>query len=434
MPDSDITVTSLTITPGSGHNLAKFAYTDPNANGLPSLKLDAVELWAATSNDRAHASFVKVDEGRDKAAHMGVVEGSTYYYWAKASSASGRYGDYYPSGATSGVIGTVGFAAGAAQALINGKITATVAANVVTVRIKTLSGDDPSSINPVFVGFRGQDGSYVVRSITAALSLVISAGSSLGANSGTPVRLWLVAFDDAAVVKLAAVNCCSGFGVLPLDEVGTASATAEGGAGGADTLGVFYATAAITAKQFRILGFIEWTSIIVTAGQYPNAPNIIHVAGPATKFPGALVQTVSVYSASQTNGVVAIPVDNTIPQISEGSEATSYSGFVPKSPCNVIKTEFRLHAARSTAGPLIAAAFSSLSNDSLHTTIQAAVADALECLVGDYGYMALNTTSRDYSLRGGASGGATYYLNSNSGGGYFGGTLLSKMTVTEIAG
>lgn len=432
MADSDITVSALTLTPGIGHNLAKWTFDDPNATGLDYLRLDAVELHAASTNDRSLAS--KVDEGRNTAAHMGLVEGASYYYWVKARNRSGYYGDWYPSGATSGIIGTVGFAAGAAQALINGKITATVTANALTVRVKTLSGDDPSSTNPVYVGFRSIAGTYAVRQITAALSLTISAGSSLGANSGAPVRLWLVAFDDGGTVRLAARNCCSGYGVTPLSEIGMANAVLEDGAGGADSLGVFYAGATIAAKQFRVVGFVEWTTAIVTAGQYPNDPDIIHLAGPGTKLPGAIVQTFDVYISSQTSGVNDVPIDTSIPQSDEGVSVASYDDFVPTSPANIIATTFRLHAARNTAGPLVGMAFSSLSADALVTSIASGVADSIETIEGGYGYFAASVTSRDYSMRAGASGGATLYVNSNSGGNYFGGTLLSRLTVTEIMG
>lgn len=68
MADSDITVSELALSSGIGHNLAKWSFTDPNIKGLQYLSLDAVELHAAPSNNRALAT--KIHEGRDKGVHL----------------------------------------------------------------------------------------------------------------------------------------------------------------------------------------------------------------------------------------------------------------------------------------------------------------------------------------------------------------------------
>lgn len=105
MADSNITVSALAVTSGIGHNFAQWSFSDPNSDGLFSLKLDAVELWAASTNDRSAAA--KVAEGRDSAGHFALTQGATRYYWIKARNNAGRYGDWYPAGATSGVSAVV---------------------------------------------------------------------------------------------------------------------------------------------------------------------------------------------------------------------------------------------------------------------------------------------------------------------------------------
>jgi len=57
--------------------------------------------------------------------------------------------------------------------LINGKITTSVASNNLTVAIKTVDGNDPSSTNPVYVRIGN-----TVRAITGALSVTLNAGTS----------------------------------------------------------------------------------------------------------------------------------------------------------------------------------------------------------------------------------------------------------------
>ncbi|NCX94332.1 MAG: hypothetical protein EBX40_06630 [Gammaproteobacteria bacterium] len=57
--------------------------------------------------------------------------------------------------------------------LINGKIVPSVASNNLTVALKGLDGNDPSATNPVYCRING-----VVRTITAALSVTLAAGTN----------------------------------------------------------------------------------------------------------------------------------------------------------------------------------------------------------------------------------------------------------------
>jgi hypothetical protein len=76
--DSNITVSGLTIGAGIDYNIAKWSFLDAHANGgLDYLKLAAVELWAAASNDRSLAT--KVNEGLDQAPDMAIGQGTTRY-------------------------------------------------------------------------------------------------------------------------------------------------------------------------------------------------------------------------------------------------------------------------------------------------------------------------------------------------------------------
>lgn len=433
MPDSNITCAGLTLTPGIGHNLANWTFTDPNANGLNSLSLGTVELHAATANDRSLAT--KVAEGRDSAPHMSLIEGATYYYWVRARNKAGFYGDWHPSGETSGVVGTAGFSIAGGHGLINGKLVVAVEFNQVTINIYTLEGEEPSVIksNPVFMGFRDADGTYVVRSIETATRLLITSGSTLGATNGSPLRAWVVGFDDAGVVRLAVINCCDGVNVAPLSEVGDANAVSEGGVGGADSYGVFYSSQIISNKRYRVLGFLEWGAI-TTAGQYAVYPDVVHLVGAVTQLPGAVVQRRISRSATNASGVADIPVDNTAPQVSEGLQVTSYSGFIPTASANLIKTRFRVHAARSSAGELIAAAFNDGSSNALHVSTQDAAANIVATIDGENAIFAGGTASRGYEVRVGASGGATVYVNGNSGGALYGGAMRSELEIIEIVG
>jgi hypothetical protein len=43
-----IVVSDLVVKPGFGQNFLTWSYNDPNWNGIEQLRLDAVEVWAAT--------------------------------------------------------------------------------------------------------------------------------------------------------------------------------------------------------------------------------------------------------------------------------------------------------------------------------------------------------------------------------------------------
>lgn len=327
----------------------------------------------------------------------------------------------------------VGLAATSLNALINGKIVASVSGNALTVAVKTLDDSDPSPTNPVFTPFRDQSlttGGTVIRSIEAALSLTIPSGAAFASNS-LPFRLWWELFDDGGTLRLAVVRCQSDPDVLPLPEFGVSNASDI--ASFSYSAGTFYANAAITAKPFRIIAYTEWTSGLANATLWTAVPDVIQLFGPGIKKPGDLVRLRANYDASQFNGVVAIPLDNTAPQIGEGSQAIAVA-VTPTSPCNSFEWQATIHVARSTAGPLIMAIFRDDNTDARGIALGSPNADELTTIRCGRTEPANKATAITFSARYGGTGGATVYLNSTSTGGLFGGFLLSEIIAKEIMG
>ena len=169
-------------------------------------------------------------------------------------------------------------------------ISAAVASNALTVSIKTLvAGADATAGTPIRFSFidpaSASNSVPVVRSLTAASSIVISSGSTLGTGNGVPFRLWLVMFDDAGVLRPALINPKSPTGIYPLGQFPSASATAEGGAGAADSAQVFYAGAAIATKAYVVIGYLEWAAGLATAGLWTAAPTTIRLLTAQTPLP-----------------------------------------------------------------------------------------------------------------------------------------------------
>ena len=171
-------------------------------------------------------------------------------------------------------------------------ITATVATNILTL-----------GLNPCALDFRSStasSGATTTRNVTAAISMTVSNGSTLGTSSGALSRFAVLAIDNAGTVELAVVNANT---YKILDERVLISTTAEGGTGTADSGTVIYSTTARTSVPFRIVGYVESTQ--ATAGAYASSPSNIAGAGGSISA-GTVIQVVSttkndIFSSSSTS-------------------------------------------------------------------------------------------------------------------------------------
>ena len=136
---------------------------------------------------------------------------------------------------------------GDSSGIRNLSLVFTVGANALTCNAKTRDGSAPAANNPAVVGMRNvtlATGNYFARKITAALSLVISSGSTLGHASATPSNTYWYLIDNAGALELAVSSTYFG-------ESGLISTTAEGGAGAADSAIVMYSATARANVPFR---------------------------------------------------------------------------------------------------------------------------------------------------------------------------------------
>jgi hypothetical protein len=213
---------------------------------------------------------------------------------------------------------------------------------MLTINLTTNSGAVPSAGSPCILPFRSataNNGAVITRNISAATSLTLSSGSTLGVGSAnSPFSLWIVAFDDAGAVRLGAINCRSGGNVFPLGRTNPrASSTAEGGAGAAGNTHTFYTDTAVTTKAYCILGRLEWASGLASPGSWiePSAVEPWHVN---MKLPGDVVQTVqSVKTDTFSSSVSGSFTDIT------GLSAT----ITPTSTANLVKATPRVQATEA---------------------------------------------------------------------------------------
>jgi hypothetical protein len=145
-------------------------------------------------------------------------------------------------------------------------ITASVGASALTV-----------TLNPCSLAFRSStltSGTTVTRTVSTAISMTVSSGSTLGTVSAQQSRIIVLAIDNAGTVELAVVNISGG---TQLDETNLVTTTAEGGAGAADSASTVYSTTARTSLAYRVVGFIQSTQ--ATAGTWATAPSTIQGYG-----------------------------------------------------------------------------------------------------------------------------------------------------------
>lgn len=212
--------------------------------------------------------------------------------------------------------------------LTNAGLSASVAANALTITLTDAAGATPSGSSIVSIPFRSAtagSGALAQRAVNSSISLTLSSGSTAGASNATPFRLWVAAFDDAGTVKVCVINARTGGSIYPLQQFALASATAEGGAGAADAVQTFYCDAAVSAKPYTVLGYVEWGSGLTTAGTWNAAPTRVETFRPGLPLPGSVVQVASVNGGgSSTSSSSAVDVTGASVDI------------VPSSAANVI--------------------------------------------------------------------------------------------------
>jgi hypothetical protein len=331
---------------------------------------------------------------------------------------------------------TLGFPdAGSANSPVNLSLACSVAGNALTIALKGRNGSDPSASNPVFVPFRNSaaaTGDYTWIEITSATSLVISSGSTMGAASGTPFRLWIVGFNDGGTFRLGAINCLTGTSIFPLAGWGVGSSTAEGGAGAADSAHIIYTGTAVASKAYTVLGYVSYEGGLVTAGTWDAAPTRSQIFGPGVPLPGHVITVARSSTGAVATGATTIPSDDTIPQNTEGDQYLTVN-ISPTSAANLLRAAVQLCASHSADADLIVALFRDSGANALAAWVDyIGAAGAPTFLALTHEVLAASTASTTFNVRAGSPTAGTTTVNGQSGARKFGGVANSFLAVTEV--
>lgn len=318
--------------------------------------------------------------------------------------------------------------------LVNGYLDWSVATSILTVAVKTLAGADPSAADPVRIVFRSSTaatGSPVVRELTAVTSIAINDTALLGTSNSTAFRLWCVAFDDAGTVRLALINCLSGTSIYPLAGWGIASATLEDGA--SDSAHVFYSNgAAVASKAYATLGYATWESGLATAGTWSAAPTRAQLFGTGIALPGQRVQTAVSQDGVSAIGTTTIPIDDTIPQNTEGNQFMSQA-ITPTSAANVLAITHEGLYSNTADVALVIAIFQDATAGALKATSVFCIgADQVANVKLSHVMRAATTSATTFKVRAGGSGAGTTRFNGRVGAQLFGGVSASVFKAEEI--
>ncbi len=150
---------------------------------------------------------------------------------------------------------------------------------------------------------------------------------------------------------------------------------------------------------------------------------------------GRVVQTVNTQSGAVATGSTVIPLDDTIPQNTEGDEYMTLA-ITPTNASNKLKIEVVWQGSSSLANWITAALFQDTTAGALAVMPDYQGVAGGGQLIGFTHYMTAGTTSATtFKVRAGrdASAAGTVTFNGTGSARLFGGVMASSITITEIA-
>ncbi len=299
------------------------------------------------------------------------------------------------------------------SSLLNYSLVASVGSSALTIALKNAVGNNPSSAAPVKFNFRAAtaaDGDTDTVSHAAALSTVISSGSTAGHVNGIADWLYIYAINNAGALELAWSSSPS------WDEGSRQTTVAEGGAGAADARNVLYSTTQRTNVAVRLIGRMKSTQS--TAGTWAAVPTEISLPPFNKEYPDVCI--VSDHRTSGTSLSTATPgintrvlntIDNPKPWLSLGS--------------NQITLQPGKYFVRASAP---------VGNSNEHKLLFTNTTDSVYAIVGDNNTSLSSVSEQKATLSGTFTIGAAkvFQLDHQINGGGEMGTAVSLSAVDEV--
>ena len=148
---------------------------------------------------------------------------------------------------------------------------------------------------------------------------------------------------------------------------------------------------------------------------------------------GKMLQQVASTSSARSTTTNITPIDDTIPQSTEGAEFLTVS-ITPSNTANILLIEIDAQLEVTTANAYVVMALHKNSDaDALAAVAEFIVSGAQAPITLRHKMTAGTTSAITFKMRAGTNTGSTLAINSFNGARVFGGASASIMTVTEIA-
>lgn len=152
------------------------------------------------------------------------------------------------------------------------------------------------------------------------------------------------------------------------------------------------------------------------------------------KLSGDVVKVANTQTGAMSSGTTQIPLDDTIPQSTEGDQYMTLS-ITPSSATNYLRVDVIAHLTGSNGGSVntIAALFRDSGTDAVAAQVRFSSSSAFHNpFAFSYYVLAGSTAATTFKLRAGTAGAGTTTFNGASGARQLGGVMISSMTITEI--
>lgn len=151
------------------------------------------------------------------------------------------------------------------------------------------------------------------------------------------------------------------------------------------------------------------------------------------KLSGDVVQVVSTQTGAVATMTALIPGDDTIPQITEGTEVMTRA-ITPTNASNILEIEVVVNVGNGGTSTewMTAALFQDSTANALACGFTYAAANTPVQVVFKHRMVAGTTSATTFRVRFGGNTANTFTFNGLGGGRYFGGVLASSITVREI--
>lgn len=269
--------------------------------------------------------------------------------------------------------------------------------------------------------YSGEIGAAIVSAVSAGNTGLINVtnASAVTFNATATAGLAVLSANTPASARTVLSAASAGDAVFQIGTVGSVR--------------TFIGAASTSAATTTSAGIIEIaTTAEVTAGT--DTERAVTPAALRAPGGGRVVQSVDTQTGAVATGTTTMPADDTIPQITEGTEFMTLA-ITPTNASNILEIEVVANLAFSAGAPFMTAAlFQDSTADALAATTQVLTgADEPKTYCFRHRMTAGTTSATTFRVRGGSPVAGTTTFNGAAGARLLGGVIASSITITEIA-